>query len=243
MSEYQIENGQEIILDDDHLRVSCNNNDGPFCVVSFTGIGHGLNGIDLQTREFTALSPELGPNYFVIDKTRSWGNAIDLEAVCKVIRDRHHDKRIITLGNSMGGFLAILASQYIGAERCISFSPQYSVSPKVVPFEKRWKKYSDKIDTFKFESLSHAFCDETEYFIFFGNRKSELRHMNLFPDRRNVRKILAGRDHNLARELKQSGLLYPLISECFMDTPDISKFDFNVKKVGLLHRLLGMLGR
>ena len=47
-------------------------------------------------------------------------------------------ERIVTYGSSMGGYAAIRFARMLGAHAAIALSPQYSIDPAVVPWERRW---------------------------------------------------------------------------------------------------------
>lgn len=49
------------------------------------------------------------------------------------------DIAMTTYGFSMGGYGAILAADHLNARRAVAVSPQFSVDPAVVPFERRYK--------------------------------------------------------------------------------------------------------
>ena len=66
----------DTLLEDDEILVLSKQTEGERCIVSFTGVGHGMGGVDLQKPEFSA-GPAAGPRVFVMDKTRSWGNALN----------------------------------------------------------------------------------------------------------------------------------------------------------------------
>lgn len=45
---------------------------------------------------------------------------------------------IVAYGTSMGGYQALRAAGPLGASRCVTISPQYSVDPARAPWERRW---------------------------------------------------------------------------------------------------------
>lgn len=47
--------------------------------------------------------------------------------------------RVFTYGSSMGGYAALRFARAVGARTAIAISPQYSLDPRVVPFETRWQ--------------------------------------------------------------------------------------------------------
>ena len=95
--------GYETLIDDDLMTVLHRPGRSDACVVSFTGVGHGTGGIDVQNAEFARSGGE-GRSVFVIDKHRSWGNALDWAALRRVLAPVLKGAQVTTLGNSMGGF-------------------------------------------------------------------------------------------------------------------------------------------
>src|ERR1700757_6152 len=105
---------QTIAIDTDSLKISYQAGTSGLVVVTFTGVGHGLGHI--QTEEFRRTmhsdgDAESNAVIWVIDKRRRWFNggiaAEIVAAVNDIIESLGQVDRVITLGNSMGGFGAI----------------------------------------------------------------------------------------------------------------------------------------
>ncbi|MDA7966173.1 hypothetical protein [Ruegeria sp.] len=189
------------------------------CTVSFTGIGHALGGIDVQNPEFSrSLSHET--KIFVIDKERTWGNSVHWEETIAVLKRHTDGTEVTTLGNSMGGFLAILAAGQLRASRSIAFVPQWSIDPDIVPGETRWSNYRSNISKIIHPDLSAAFVDSTKFYVFFGNGPSDQEHLKYFREKQDRMKlfVLDRCDHNVAHFLKERGQLYPVIHACHSDS-------------------------
>jgi hypothetical protein len=200
----------EVIYEDLILKISKNNVDSSKAILCFAGLKMQLGGIQVEREEFYQASSG-ATTIFIADKSRSWGN-FDWDLLSKVISPYIFDKRIFALGNSMGGFNAVLASCHFKIEKVIAFVPQYSVHKSVVPFENRWKVYSDAITDWKYLSLENSFVDETEYHIFFGNDPADSAQRLCFPEQKNIIMNVYDGNHGLAKNLKAKGLLYNLIS-------------------------------
>ncbi|KQX25447.1 hypothetical protein ASD39_11695 [Sphingomonas sp. Root50] len=54
-------------------------------------------------------------------------------------------RRVMTYGSSMGGYAAIRFADALGAQACLALSPQYSLDPRKVPFERRWGDDANRI--------------------------------------------------------------------------------------------------
>lgn len=211
----------QILYDDTFLKISCLPSASDSVVLCFTGIGHSLGGLDVQQTEFTGTSLRLGMPVFITDKTRSWGNKIDLAQVAQIIAPVTAGKSVVALGNSMGAFLAIAASSVLNLRHVFAFAPQFSVDPAVVPDEARWKKYRDHIMDFRIPSLERRFAPACQYDIFVGDDPLEKMHWEKFPHAPNIRCfIVPNTQHDVALEMKARGHLQTILADC--KDPDLS---------------------
>lgn len=184
-------------------------------VLSFTDVGLSTRGGGQQI-EFIRSSVNQGGVIFVTDLARSWGNAIDFRVLAKVLAPYVDGRTVYAIGNSMGGFLAILATSFLPISVVVAFAPQWSVSPEVVPDETRWPRWRERILDFRFPSLEGHFHDRATYYAFAGGAPSEERHWRHFPNKPNVNTfVFPGVQHNIAPTLKLSGVLHELIAQAF----------------------------
>lgn len=185
-------------------------------LLSFTGVGHALGGIDVQKPEFFGAGRSFDNIFFINDKTRSWSNNIDYNFLKKFLMPIVGNRKIFSIGNSMGGFNAIISSYFVKTEACIAFGPQFSVHPDIAPWETRWKNYISHIKEYRFLCVGDYITDATRYYIYTGGEGLDRRHASLFPVRSNIYhysfpEII----HNAAPMLKERGLLDDLIQSCF----------------------------
>lgn len=159
-------------------------------LLSFTGIGHAMGPMNVQRPEFVATGIRMGRVIFISDLNRTWGNALDFALIARILEPYTKDRRVFAIGNSMGGFLSVLANNHIPIEVAISFSSQFSVSPEIVPEERRYLKYTDNITTFHYESLDGYFNDRTRYFMFFGDSDIEKRHWGRFTPHPTLTRVV-----------------------------------------------------
>ncbi len=209
---------QIILIDTDELLVSVIPRDSESTTLCFTGIGHAIGGVDIQSYEFIK-SSQNSTTIFVVDRKRSWGNNIDFDLLIKRITPYTEGKIVNSIGNSMGAFLAILATKFISISSCIAFVPQFSVNRSIVPNENRFDQYVNDISNWKFISLADAFNNNTAYYVFFGKDNGlEDKHRALIPIQKNISMFVfkdAEWSHNVAQNLKEVQLLYPVIKSCF----------------------------
>ncbi len=115
----------------------------------FGGIAAGMG---IPPFEFSKASNILGENrIFVRDLKQNWYNTglpnissnIDqTRSYLESLIEEHSPESVIMIGNSMGGFAALLFSSMIKNTRAIAFAPQTFISPRKRFFAKdyRWLK-------------------------------------------------------------------------------------------------------
>jgi hypothetical protein len=207
------------IADNGELTVSVIERESSTATLCFTGIGHAIGGIDVQSPEFIRCS-NTSTALFIVDKKRSWGNNLDFTALQDLLAPYTSGRTLNAIGNSMGGFLAVLATRFFTIDAAIAFVPQYSVSKRIIPAESRFDKYVDDIRNWQFESLHGCFNERTQYYLLFGPGEDDTQR-TFFPNKANVHKIsfrAAMFEHNVAQHLKEHGLLYDVIGACFSKT-------------------------
>jgi hypothetical protein len=207
--------GYQKIFENAHLAVLMISGQKNECIISFTGVGHALGGIDLQTPEFTRSDGD-ETKVFIIDKQRSWGNNVNWDQLDEILNPVIQGAKVTTLGNSMGGFLAILSARRLGADRTIAFVPQWSIDPEIVPGEDRWLDYRKNIQRVKYKDLSSAFDTPTKFSVFFGRDRRDAMHLQFFPTQKDNLDLFVLEDcsHDAASFLKERGQLYPVIKAC-----------------------------
>ena len=213
------------VIDTEELLVSVIPRDSRLATICFTGIGHAVGGVDIQSFEFLK-SSQNSTTIFIVDRKRSWGNNIIFDDVLNAIAKYIEGKIVNTIGNSMGGFLAVLITRYITTKNAIAFVPQFSVNKKIVPNEMRFDSYVNKITNWKHESLLYSFNETTNYYIFFGeDDPNDVEQRKFFPIKKNIFIFLfknIGWGHNVAQKLKESKVLYSTIENCLEQiNPDL----------------------
>jgi len=200
-------NDAQVLFADDTLRITTIGDPAsPNCFLSFTGLYHAMGSIKME--EFVGATRL--PGFFAIfvtDLKRSWFNGFPPEAILGPIAPLLAGKRIVTIGNSLGGFGAIWITRYLPVDLAIAFCPQYSVHPEEVPGETRWDEFRSKISEWRVRSLDGAFNDSTRYVTFNGDGPDEI-HWRRLPHLPNCHHILIqGSGHETALFLKQRGVL------------------------------------
>ncbi|MDT8344506.1 MAG: hypothetical protein RQ752_08730 [Thermohalobaculum sp.] len=207
------------IHEDDDLRIDRIDGRGGRLVLAFTGIGHGSGG--LQRAEFVRSASQDGANtvLFVTDVKRSWYSApglLDrLRTRARAVWDELGQPAIVTIGNSMGGFGAILAARDLPVRAVLAFGPQFSMDESVVR-EPRWRQWRANFGPLPVRALDEVMIGGTEcatrFYLFHGTDGVEQRQIRGFPAAPHVRHYLFdGAPHNVALPFKEAGTLDALI--------------------------------
>ncbi len=197
------------VYEDETLRITHQPGSGGLHIVSFTGVGLGVQRE--EWRGFLAGADAAGT--FVADKARSWFNSTHDAVLQRVVPLL--SGRVITLGNSMGGFGALwFASALPGCHRAIAFASQFSVHPEHWPqSDERWWKWRKHI---KRHPITHALqrpSADVEYVAFYGNKRRELEHAHALAavaTERTYILVVEGTGHAVAKRLKKAGAFAPL---------------------------------
>ena len=209
----------KLFYEDEMLKITyLDNSNSSRCLIAFTGIGHAMGGINVQREEFFS-QHALGMVIWITDKRRSWGNNLKVERISNAIKNLCSEREIFLIGNSMGGFLAILFSRALNARKVMAFVPQFSVSPNIVPTEKRWMEYRKGIKNIIYEDLSKSFSDDIDYVLLMGSGGAEEIHYQKFAclsQKPNLQlfKFLDA-THNVAMHFKDLNILNQCIDVYF----------------------------
>lgn len=228
-----------LVYDDDGLRVTRTDGASDCLVVSFSGIGSDDSPCQLEEFIMTATDEGQHPALYIMDKHRSWMNAPGLlEHIVRIVEAeaaRLNATTICTIGNSMGGFMALLLPYFTRVDRALAFSPQYSVDPAVNPDEWRWADYVQRIDTFRHPTLEGRFTDQTQYTVVHGGHPRERPQVTAFPRHPSIAHFLRpGLAHGVAQFLKQTNAQGPLTQ---------AVFEGRRRRVRILMRNAGFRGR
>src|SRR3954471_1199664 len=137
------------LVDTDDLTIAVSEGNTGRAVVAFTGVGLRLGGIQTPEFQFSlSAASMINTVYHVIDKQRSWYERVFESIVAVLTGELAGFDSVATLGNSMGGFGAVLFAGLL--PRCrsaMAFVPQFSLAPHIVgDNDDRWTEYTSRID-------------------------------------------------------------------------------------------------
>jgi tetratricopeptide (TPR) repeat protein len=155
----------------------------------------------------------------IINRTNVWYDYGELpEALQRIAALTAAYTRVVTYGSSMGGYAAIRYAEPAGASMAIAISPQYSISRRLVPFEKRWKSEARGKNLRSGHRHGSA---RVETVIFYDPHDQDLEHVRLiaqaYPRTAAVRLPHAGHPVGafLAETRLLSGAVLDIISGSF----------------------------
>jgi len=237
-----------ILHDDDKLRVFYDPGEGNNTLVSFSGIdfdtfGFGDYNPDAIDRpDFVKITEGLvGDRFWVIDKLRSWGSLIDWDFVHNLISPYLHGKRVIALGNCMGGTNAIKFAYHTDVDRVIAFTPHWSIHPDIITqdiFDRRTNGFRARAVASGCRSLEGMFRPMTTHIHFWAPSEIDVPHMIAYPTLPNIKKIFFPTSpHSIARLLKSKDVLYDILDQCIVAEDPSKEISILCDKVGILHEL------
>lgn len=186
-------------------------------VISFSSVGH--DPLRRPAPEFVASATSFDRSaLFVSDESRSWGNAPGLSRVLTEALKRlpRPPAQIVTIGQSMGAFCALIAATILPVHAVLAFGPQFSVDPERMPDERRWSEWTGRIDHFRYSTAPLPLGPAL--YLFHGVPEDEAQAL-AFPKAPGLTHVLfPGLGHSgLVRHLKARGVLAGLLDAAFTD--------------------------
>lgn len=96
---------------------------------------------------------------------------------------------VTTYGSSMGGYAAILGADALNAELCVALSPQFSIDPLTVPFERRYDEIATRIGPFIHDLSCHV-SSRCNYVVAYDpTHRLDRRHLSLIEQGYSVTRL------------------------------------------------------
>ena len=139
-------------------------------------------------------------------------------------------ERVVGLGNSMGGYGAILTSRALDMQTCLALVPQFSVDDRVIA-ETRWARLRAGLGKALVPSLEGSFVEATRYRVVHGRHPQDAPHYTRFPVAPNIHHYLLPQGgHDVAHTLKAMGVLPAVVSASLRG--DLTAADQLLRRVG-----------
>ncbi len=160
----------------------------------------------------------------VISRNNDWYQHAELrEALDTVRATARQYGRVVAYGSSMGAYAALRFGGWAGADCAVALSPQYSIDPKLVPFERRWA-----VDSARFRPVWEGavpFATPPEAYVAYDPVDLDRKHIaRLERESRFVKMQLPGAGHPVAGFLTELGLLQRLVEAACGGTVDAAAF-------------------
>ena len=165
---------------------------GDLLVRQVSGFGAGLCYVTFAsyTDDRRLDRPGFGEEHFrargidavhVLSRDNRWYQHAELDQALRAVATAvtGYD-RVIAYGSSMGGFAALRYGATCGATVGLALSPQYTVDPAVVPFDRRWAEDVARI-AFRQDDDLPALAEQ--YLVYDPCDTHDRRHFSLFADR------------------------------------------------------------
>ena len=198
---------------------------GKRLVVSLSGVGK--NRRFFPPWEFIGTASDGGKNHVLLasDRSRSWMNdatlAERLVEEIETITHQHGIEEVVALGNSMGGFMALVLPDLTKVDRVVATSPQYSMHPDVVPEDTRWGYWRQRMPAFRHERIAALDTRKRDYFILHGSTLNEKSHWARFPYSPKLHHyILMGKGHSVVIAMKGAGLMRGVLHNAIEGRPE-----------------------
>lgn len=178
--------------------------------------GHGRR---LSYIEFPQIAADNGRNHvlFITDVTHSWyGRPGLIPRIERIVNDYIAANRISdvrAIGNSMGGFGAILFSRSLPISHVAAFVPQIAITPEILA-RPSWDGWRDAVPVAAERTLVPILIEgRARITLVFGTVDADdTLQRGLVPDAAPVEMVvLPGFGHDLARSLNDRGLLGGLV--------------------------------
>jgi len=195
-------------------------------VVAFAGLGHALGGIPYEFHR--TLSGVDCAALYVRDLGRRWyqygpgdGDSDPRQVIKRIRQAKKHcgARRLVFLGNSMGGFGALMyAALMPQADAVLAFSPQTVILPG---HDERWLSYWQEIPNPRYGDLAALPRPKADVLLIYDEfnplERKHIRHLLQTWPRCHVR--MSPGNHDVAASLLASGELAPLIARAIASEP------------------------
>jgi lysophospholipase L1-like esterase len=198
---------------------------GSFCVVTFDSFTdrrtldrEGFGEAFFASREVNAIH--------VLSRDNDWYLLPDIElALEAAAKAAASFDRVSAYGSSMGAYARNPPRRACRREHRDCDSPQFSIDPRLVPFEDRWEPDARRLD-YEIERRLTLKGFVSSAYVFYDPADRDARHVELYRDRLEVRDVrLPDCGHPVTGFLAEVGLLQRAVIEAAQGTLDRAAFE------------------
>ncbi|WP_224762062.1 tetratricopeptide repeat protein [Brevundimonas aurantiaca] len=160
----------------------------------------------------------------VMGKREDWYQYPEMPAVLAAVRDAIKDaEHSITYGSSMGGYAALRCADPLGVKAALALSPQYSINPRLAPFEKRWLQDAERLSWSPEGEL--PLPRKTRAVVVFDPASQDRLHIDLIAAESEIVRIpVRYSGHPSASMLAELHILSPLLHDVLSSRDDLSSY-------------------
>ena len=206
-----MENGtDQLIFDSDQVRIRyCPGNSDDLLVITFANFllsqSKSLPGFGEKLLRAEGISA-----IHVTCSSNRWfqhGELLRLGELVAGIRGRY--RQVVTYGSSMGAYAAILFSGQVRADRVVAASPQYSIDPAKVPYDRTWDWVAKDVEFINDEISLHT---SGQVFLIYDDKHVDGRHADSIAAEMPVQRIVTPYSgHPAVHFLHRAGILKGLV--------------------------------
>ena len=128
--------------------------------------------------------------FHIVTKSDIWYQTLEFFEVADMVLElRSRYDRVVTYGNSMGAYGALLISKAVDATDVLAFAPQYTVDSAVLPEEQRWIGATSNLIFIHNDLRNFISVPARKIVIFDPFCKEDLRHVRLLRGIANTMEV------------------------------------------------------
>ncbi|KRE02262.1 hypothetical protein ASE63_07835 [Bosea sp. Root381] len=165
----------------------------------------------------------------VISRENDWYQYDEMAEAAAAIRSamQAYD-RVATYGSSMGGYAAFRFAGLLGADAFIALSPQVTIDPSVVPFERRWLDDAKRLNFIWDHLAPEPGC---RGYVFYDPHDDDARHVALMARQCSVIPVrLRHAGHPSSTFLLETGLLSRVILDLIRGSADVPAIELAARR-------------
>jgi pimeloyl-ACP methyl ester carboxylesterase len=168
---------------------------------------------------------------YIKDLHQAWyqkglkGATTDVKGTWRAIGEvSRYYRRVVMVGNSMGGFAALLFGGMLAVDKVLAFSPQVCITPewRKANGETRWTKFMarvDRVEGTKDVRRTVRWAHTTDFKIWYSSDFDlDRKHVGLLRGMENVTLYpVKANGHNIVRHLRDTGELFGILEDACFD--------------------------
>ena len=200
----------QLVFDSDQVRIRyCPGNSDDLLVITFANFLLSQNKNQPGFGEKLLRAEGISAIHVTCSSNRWFqhGELLRLGDLVAEIRDRY--RQVVTYGSSMGAYAAILFSGQVRADCVVAASPQYSIDPAKVPYDRTWDWVAKDVEFINDEIGAHT---SGQVFLIYDDKHVDGQHADRIAAEVAVQRIVVPHaGHPAMHFLHRAGILKGLM--------------------------------